>query len=658
MIRLLDIKCADFETLLGKEWLETNGCGGYASSTVLNCHSRKYHGLMVANLDNPGGRFVLLSKCEDSIKFREKEFFLSIHKYPMVYYPNKIHYLNQFTLDLYPQFTYRIGDLVIEKELMFVHGENTLLLRYFVSDAPSPIKLIVKPLIAYRDIHDLVHENAFLRPQTHDIPNGFSIFPYDGMPGLYIQTHRKSLFNPTPRWYKNFEYLKERDRGFSYQEDLFMPGMFECDMPPGGDILFRISLQEDRRRITSLWKKEMGQRNRLKEAILETDENTEGLGIRLHTSARDFIIKNRKNKLSIIAGYHWFYEWGRDALISLPGLTFYSNRIDEGIEILKNLAELRKDGLIPNNISERDEQIAYNAVDSSLWYFWCIQELLKVTGNMCFIMKEFWPVLIDMASHYFFGTSKQICVLDNGLLSVGDSSTQLTWMDAMVNDIPVTPRYGCPVEINALWFNAMCFVRKLALEFGKDLPFDIDGLIGKVRTSFACHFWIPNKQCLADTWIPDTDIRDESMRPNQLFAVSLPFSIITDREKAVSIMRRVSEELLTPYGLRTLSPADPRYRGKYSGSLEERDAAYHQGTVWPWLLGHYGEALLKTEGNHESSREKLGIIIANIKRHLSDAGLGHISEIFSGDPPHEPCGCIAQAWSIAEIIRLQALMER
>ena len=657
VIRISDGEHTDYETLMEREWLETNGRGGYASSTVLNCHSRKYHGLMVANLDSPGGRFVLLSKFEDSVQLQDGEFFLSIHKYPMVYYPHNEHSLSQFTLDLYPRFTYRIRNIVIEKELMLVHGEDTLLVRYSIREAPYPVYLMVKPLIAYRDIHDLAHENAFLRQQTHDVPNGFSILPYDGMPDLYMQTNKKSLFCPEPGWHRRFEYLKERKRGFSYQEDLFMPGTFECRMSSGSEIIFRVSLHADRRRIATLWKKEAERRKELHTTIQVNDKNTEDFKTRLHISAQDFVIRNRRKKLSIIAGYHWFYEWGRDALISLPGLTFYTKRIKEGIEILKNIAELRKGGLIPNNISEESEQRAYNSVDASLWYFWCIQELLKHTGDYELIMNDFWPVLADISAHYFFGTPGHIRVLENGLLSVGNASTQLTWMDAKVYGIPVTPRYGCPVEINALWFNALCFIQKLARKFGRELPFDADSFTDKIKRSFESCFWIPGKHYLADTWMPDEGIMDESIRPNQLLALSLPFCVITDHEKACGIMRTVSEELLTPYGLRTLSPADSRYRGKYSGSPEERDAAYHQGTVWPWLLGHYGEALLKTENNSETAREKLRAIIANMERHMFDAGLGHISEIFSGDPPYEPCGCIAQAWSTAEIIRLQTLLE-
>lgn len=656
MIQISECQHADFHSLLEKEWLETNGCGGYASSTIMHCHTRKYHGLLVANIDHPGGRFVLLSECEDSINLRGKEFHLSLHKYPMVYYPHERHCLNKFAPDPYPRFTYTVDDVIIEKEVMLVGGENTLLLRYVLTGAPCPVLLTVKPFLAYRDIHTLARENEFVRTNIHEIPNGFVISPYDAMPDLYFQTNRKTRFNPDPQWYRNFEYLKEQDRGFSYQEDLFMPGIFEYSLSPGEEIIFRVSLHEDRRKIANLWKKEVARRESRSRATDTIDDRSKEYKIQLHRAAGDFIIQNRKKRLSIIAGYHWFYEWGRDALISLPGLTLYTNRVTEGIQILKNMAEMRKDGLIPNNISEWDEGGAYNCVDASLWYIWCVQELLKVTGDPELIMKDFWPVMIDIVSHYFFGTSDQVSVLANGLLNVGDSTTQLTWMDAKVNGIPVTPRYGCPVEINALWFNALCFARQLAREFGRDMPFDVDGVIEKVRKSFDVCLWIPDKRYLADTWMPDDNVRDESVRPNQIFAVSLPFGVITDREKMNGIMEKVSEELLTPYGLRTLSPNDPRYRGNYAGSPEERDSAYHQGTVWPWLLGHYTEALLKTEDNRESVKEKLSNIVTSMERHLYDAGIGQISEVFSGDPPHEPGGCIAQAWSVAEIIRLHALL--
>lgn len=658
MIHNKNMQHMSFQNLMEKEWLQTNGCGGYASSTVLHCHTRKYHGLLVANIDNPGGRFVLLSKLEDYVRVRDKDFYLSIHKYPMVYYPNEKHYLSQFTLDLYPRFTYTIDkDIIVEKEVMLEQKENTLLMRYHIREATSPVILIVKPFLAYRDIHSLSQKNESIESETNRILNGFSTVPYDGMPPIYFQANRKAHFFPSPQWYRQFEYLKERDRGFSYQEDLFMPGIFECTMQSGEEIIFRVSVRPDRRKIKNIWKKEEGRRKRQREEDKKNLRSKDGALLQLMSAASDFIIRNRRNKLSIIAGYHWFYEWGRDALISLPGLTFCLNRIDEGIEILKNISELRRDGLVPNNISERDERSAYNSADASLWYFWCIQELLRVTDDPDLIMRDFWPVMIDIIKHLNENTSRQISVLEDGLLNVGDPTTQLTWMDAQVHGVPVTPRYGCPVEINALWYNALCLIRQLATDYGKNVPFDVENRLEKIGKSFELNFWIQNKQYLADTWMPQSNSRDESVRPNQIFAISLPFNVVKDHDKAVGIMKKVSQELLTPYGLRTLSPDDPRYHGRYEGSPEERDAAYHQGTVWPWLIGHYGEALLKTEHSKESAIQTLSKIVTTMEKHLSDKGIGHISEIFSGDPPHEACGCIAQAWSLGELIRLKTLIE-
>ena len=656
---MINIACSDnrkFHALLHKEWLETDGSGGYASSTILHCHTRKYHGLFVVNCDDPGGRYVLLSKCEDIVSINDSEYHLSIHKYPMVYYPGEYHYLNRFVLDICPQFTYQMHNAIIIKELMSVHLENTLLIRYYVKNAPEAVMLKLKPLWSYRDIHSLARENEYVKDQVTDLVNGFSAEPYDGMPRVFMQASEKGRFTPALQWYRNFEYLIERDRGFAYQEDLFALGMFNCTIPPGGEIIFRISLTGDNQNITDIWLNEQARRIRVRESDSKDCHADEVVGLCLRKAARDFVVRNRKNKLSIMAGYHWFYEWGRDALISLPGLTLYTNRVNEGIEILKHIAELRRNGLVPNNISEKEETGAYNSVDASLWYFWCLQELLKISSDPEMILKEFWPVMIDMAVHYYSGTASNVSIRLDGLLDVGSATTQLTWMDATVNNIPVTPRYGCPVEINALWYNALCFVRHMACEFGKDIPFDIDGLIENITRAFEKHFWISEKEYLADTWMPGEDIQDLSVRPNQIFAISLPFPVVTDVKKMKGILRTVSEELSTPYGLRTLSPADPRYRGRYTGSPAERDAAYHQGTVWPWLVGHYGDAVIKAEAGNPTAMARLDTMVTHLEAHLYEKGIGSVSEIFNGDSPHDACGCIAQAWSVAELIRLKALI--
>jgi predicted glycogen debranching enzyme len=650
----IDCNACGIDDLLKKEWLETNGLGGYASSTIINCHSRKYHGLLIATTDKPKGRFVLFSDLEDSISIHGKEIFLSTHKYPEVFHPQGYKNLKKFSLDLFPRLTYQIGDTILHKDLMLLYGENTALVRYSLEKSSSPVKIKIKPLLAFRGIHDLSNENLFLRPHTYKIENGFFISPYETMPNLYLKTSKVSSFFPSPQWYKKFEYIEEEQRGYPFHEDLFVPGVFEAKLSPGKDIILCCSIEEKKTRVARLWEKEEKRRQDQKSQGNKIFKK-QGLAAKLYPSSAGFVIKNRKGNTSIIAGYHWFNEWGRDTLISLPGLTFSQGKIKEGVDILKRIGEQRKDGLIPNCISDAGIP-SYNSVDASLWYFWCVQEFLRATNDYGLVKKEFWPALVDIVSQYMQASPEHVEVLENGLLRAGDQNTNLTWMDAKVCGCSMTPRHGCAVEINALWFNALCFVKDLAEKFGVSLAFDVEEIIKRIRESFSNCFWIEEGGYLADVWCSDTGERDESVRPNQIFAVSLPYSVL-DEIKMKKVVEKVEEELLTPYGLRTLSPNDPMYRGIYQGSQEERDASYHQGTVWPWLFGHYGEALLKVSENKSMAKKKIKEILSHFENHLLDAGLNQISEIFDGDEPHEPRGCIAQAWSVAEILRISELLE-
>jgi len=644
--------CADLSQALRREWLETNGLGGYASSTIVCCHTRKYHGLLVANLDEPGGRFVLLSKCEDSAVIDGREYFLTIHKYPPTYYPENSRHLEEYSQGVAPHFTFRMGDIELHKGLMLLPKENTLLIRYHLEKAATSVHLKVRPFLAYRNIHELAVENDSLRQETQALSGSFTVSPYEGMPSLFMEVSGACQYHSLPFWYRNFEYEEEKRRGFPGREDLFAPGLFEVMLSEGDSVTFSFSTEEQRSDIEKRWESEWRRRG-------GEGKNTDSqsLAAILASSARHYVIKNRKGRRSIVAGYHWFYEWGRDTLISLPGLTFCSGMVEEGIEILDHVASLQKNGFIPNNISETDEETAYNSVDASLWFFWCIQELLKATGDYSLVRERFWPAIHDIVLAYHQGTSEQVSLLENGLLRVGTESTQLTWMDAKVNDIPVTPRHGCPIEINALWYNALCLTKELSQAFAINIDkINFPKLINEVKISLNTCFWISEKGYLADRWMPESGTRDESMRPNQIFAVSLPYCALNFKKKA-SIVKRVTEELLTPYGLRTLSRTHAAYQGYYGGSPQERDRAYHQGTVWPWLLGHYGEALFRVSEDSSQVRNIVKPLLESLFDHLSDAGIGHISEIFSGDSPHDPDGCIAQAWSVAEVLRLSALLE-
>ena len=655
--------CLNIKEALRLEWLETNGLGGYASSTILNCHTRRYHGLLVANLTEPSGRFVLLSKFEESIQVKDREFFLSFHKYPGVFFPLGYKYLRGFRARPAPHFTYRIGDVVIHKTVMMLQGQDGVLVRYFCERSDIPVMLRLKPFLAFRDFHSLSKENLSLRVATSKVRNGFTISPYDGMPPLFIQTSGTSTFFPSPVWYRNFEYLIEAERGFDFHEDLFQPGILEVELQTGDSVIVSASTRE----LTAIEKKwdaeEADRRKTAAQAAstakaFEAPEDRKIVQNLLETS-KSFLIKQprrgKPGRPTVVAGYHWFVDWGRDTLISLPGLTFCAGEPDTGTAILESIGKYEQNGLLPNFFAADGTAHAYNSVDCSLWYFWAIQQMLLHTGNLESVRRFMWPVMVNIFQHFKAGTEHGIYMNEKGLLHAGDAQTQLTWMDASVDGKPVTPRCGYPVDINALWYNAICFLNELSDKFGKDRN-EYAALADKIRNAFNETFWIEDGAYLGDVF--HEGILDPSVRPNQILAVSLPYSPL-DRERSKAVFEKVCRELLTPYGLRTLSPRDRAYQGRYSGGPAERDGAYHQGTVWPWLIGHFGEAYLKVaENRKEAGLFLLADMRGILQEHLKSAGLDFISEIFDGDPPHHPHGCIAQAWSMAEVIRLYFLLSK
>jgi predicted glycogen debranching enzyme len=644
----------------GREWLETDGRGGYASSTLENRHTRRYHGLLVANLQTPEGRHVLLSKLEDSLQAGGGEWFFSSHRYPGVLFPPGPPVLGEFLLDTCPRFIGRAGKTAVKKSILMPRGKGTLLVRYDLERCPKGGILRLKPFLAFRGYHKLSRENPFLRSRTEGIENGFRIEPYEGMPTLYIQTSRASKFTPSPVWYRRFQYTEERERGFDWEEDLFLPGILEVPVERKCSVILSVSLNGDmmRHRVANpaaLWKAEVIRRGRDRAADVrgfgKFGEDDREILSSLLVAGRSFLITTPSGRPTVIAGYPWFGNWGRDILISLPGLCFSTGRIAEGIEILTEIGRHERDGLLPNFFSSDGIPEAYNTVDSSLWYFRAVQELMRLSGDKELIRERFWPVMKRIVRSFMDGTRFGIGMNREGLLHAGDEQTALTWMDATVGEIPVTPRHGCAVEINALWYNALCCTHNLAAEFGEPSLFDGDRL-PLLSRSFRETFW--NQGCLGDVFCDG--VLDTAMRPNQIFAVSLPFSPLDAAEQA-SVVRAVREQLLTPCGLRTLSPADPAYRGRYRGNPAERDGAYHQGTVWPWLLGAFGEAALRVADHPEREKNNLRQYLRTfLGKHLSEAGIGSVSEVFDGDAPHRPGGCIAQAWSVAELIRLYTLL--
>ena len=705
---------------LDREWLETDGRGGYAASTLAGCHTRRYHGLMVANLRTPEGRYCLLSKIEDSLAVGGEEFFFTRHRYPGVLFPPGPSILREFILDICPRFSYRTGALSLQKSVLLTRGTGILLVRYDLEKSPAGGLLRLKPFLAYRGYHDLAQENPHINGRTERITNGFTIAPYAGMPPLAVRTDRPSRFLPLPLWYNRFEYTEERERGFDWQEDLFLPGVIEVPLEQGGTVTLLASCEPTGEEPAALWDAELARRReehardrRLADPFLTdgpaeaTDDKRRAAGsvpgkkpylnaqpgieerkpthpnepsrlrslspqqakgtmptdgftpddrellLALLRAGRQFLIRTPSGRPAIIAGYPWFGSWGRDTLIALPGLAFCSGRIGEGIAILSEIGRHERDGLLPNFFSGDGKPEAYNTVDSSLLYFWAVQELLRITGDADLVRERFWPVMTRIIGRFMAGARFAIGMDERGLLHAGDGRTALTWMDATAGGVPVTPRHGYPVEINALWYNALSFTHCLSERFA-DPEWSLGDLIVRIRNSFRETFWIPEGDYLGDVF--RGSILDTAVRPNQLFAVALPFSPLDPAEQA-GVVRRVREDLLTPCGLRTLAPTDPAYRGLYRGNGTERDSAYHQGTVWPWLLGPFGEAALKVAENREDEKNHLRTYLRTfLQDHLSEAGIGSVSEVFDGDTPHRPGGCIAQAWSVAEMIRLFLLL--
>lgn len=656
VFNLEEFTCLYPQQPLALEWLDTNGCGGYASSSVMNCHTRKYHGLLVANLEKPAGRHVMLSKFEDSLVVGREEHFLSCHQYPGLFFPQPRYCLSAFANDPAPSFLYRIADMLIRKTIMMLNHEDTVLIRYTLENAPDHLLLRLRPFLAFRGFHGLAKESPVFNGLTSDLRYGFRMQPYGDMPALYITSQKEAKFCPAPNWYLNFEYAAEWARGYDWREDLFTPGILEIPMKRGEDVIIAAALGAAPTDFARCWEGERQRRLTLR----ETDETRlagfaaadQGNLRQLLEAGRQFLIQTKAGAGAIIAGYHWFGAWGRDTLISLPGLTLCSGRKQEGLAILAALGRHERKGLLPNFFSDGDSDHAYNTVDASLWYCWAVQQLLKYGGNLPEIKQSLWPVIKNIIRKFMSGTLHNIYMADNGLLHAGDASTHLTWMDACLGGEPVTPRAGFAVEINALWYNALCFAEELGASFGETLfP---AGLPQRVQCAFRQTFWIAEEAYLGD--VCADGILDRAVRPNQIFALSLPFSPLTKTE-AGGVLQCVKEKLLTPCGLRTLDPADKDYRGRYEGNPAQRDGAYHQGTVWPWLLGAFGEAYLRFADNQDAARLfLLEHLRAFLARHLGEAGLGSISEIFDGDAPHAPRGCIAQAWSVGELTRLYFLL--
>jgi predicted glycogen debranching enzyme len=624
------------------EWLETNGIGGFSSSTVIGLNTRRYHGLLTAATKPPVGRFVLLSKLEESLVIDGRRYELSANQYPGVIHPQGFNYQTGFRLDPFPTFTYEIEGVQVEKSVFMVQGENTTVIQYELKSSTtnsSDIKLEIRPLIAFRDYHSTTHENTALNPNIETEPTQTSLKPYSDLSALHL-AHDPAEIDANGFWYRNFQYVVEQERGLDFAEDLFSPCAFTFEL----NARKKISI------VASTDQHNAGDADKYREIELErrsTVNDTNKLVALLKTAADQFIVARAAGE-TVIAGYHWFADWGRDTMIALPGLTLANGRCDVARNILAEFAKHVDRGMLPNRFPDAGEPPEYNTVDATLWLFEAVRSFLQYTGDYEFVRTNLYAVLQDIIKWHLNGTRYQIHADDDGLLCSGEPGVQLTWMDAKVGDRVVTPRYGKPVEIQALWYNALRVMEQMADRFNDPNGKQYGATADKARDSFNDLFWNEAAGCLYD--VVNAETRDASIRPNQVIAISLTNSMIS-KERSKSILRVVERELLTPRGLRTLSPSDPNYIGRYEGGPATRDGAYHQGTVWPWLMGPYIEAYVKTFGK-KAGREFTAAWLENFEPHLHEACLGQVSEIFDGDAPHTPRGCVAQAWSVAELLRI------
>lgn len=645
MIRFDQFVCRDLSASISREWLETNGLGGFASSTIIGLNTRRYHGLLTAATKPPIGRFVLLSKIEETLVIDGDRFELSANQYPGAVHPRGFQYMGEFRLEPFPVFTYKIGKTTLEKSVFMVQGENTTVVKYAVVGASNDCRLELRPLIAFRDYHSTTHENSSINSAVELEPGLASITPYQGLPTLRLA---HNAFNVDIRggWYRNFEYVEEEKRGLDFHEDLFHPLTLTYDFGPDSVAVIIASTQKhEAAEAGELERQEIARRKSLVATAPVKDAFVQSL-----TAAADQFIAQRGSLKTIIAGYHWFGDWGRDTMIALPGLTLVTGRFDVARSILLEFAKYVDRGMLPNIFPDAGDTPEYNTVDATLWYFEAIRQYVEYSDDTIGVREHLYPVLIDIIDWHLRGTRYGIKVdPTDGLLDAGEEGVQLTWMDAKIGDRVVTPRRGKPVEIQALWYNSLCTMEQFAREFkDPDRADHYRQLATIALANFNHQFWNEQEQCLYD--VVSSGVGDASIRPNQVIAASLKYSMLTP-ERARAILTKVENELLTPYGLRTLTPSDPRYIGSYAGDPLRRDSAYHQGTIWPWLLGPFISGYVRVSGKTAETLNKVKTWIEPLKAHLSEVGLGSISEIFCADPPHPPCGCIAQAWSVAEVLR-------
>ncbi len=626
----------NLEYSVQREILRSNRAGSYCCTTLSGCNTRKYHGLLVCPIDESGKeKHVLLSSLDETVIQHDTPFNLGIHKYDKEHYSPKGHkYIRDFEFDVIPKTTYRVGGVVLTKERILVEAAQQVLVKYTLEEANSPTTLQFRPFLAFRSHHQLSKANLYANTKYKSVKNGICMKLYDGYPNLHMQFSKEVEFIPVPHWYYNIEYYKEKNRGYDYQEDLFVPGYFEVPIKKGESIVFSASTVEAnpvslKRRFTSELNKKTPR------------DSFYGC---LKNSAGQFFVK-KGNKINLIAGYPWYNNIMRQTFIALPGLTLVHGDMDTFKKVL--------DTQIEKLLKQFDTITGKCGVDTPLYLIWAIQQLDKFTGDRTTIARKYLKTIGQILNNFKKGLPGDTTILDNGLINIGDVSKPLTWMNAIIDEKPVTPRAGMVVEINALWYNAVCYALELAKLVKSDaLMEQWKGWPEKMAESFNEVFRDENHEYLADT--AGQNGTDWSVRPNQVIATALEYTPLTEEMKK-SVLEVARQQLVTPRGLRSLSPRNPKYAGASGGSQRERDLAFHNGSAFPWLLAFFIDGYLQL--HKKSGLSYIKELIEKFEEELTEHCIGSVSELYDGNPPHKARGAISQAWNVGALMLAYHIIE-
>lgn len=666
-----------FREGIQREWVITNGIGGYAGSSIIGAHTRKHHGMLIASLHAPTERYMVLSKINETLDFGGKKYSLKTNQRVGKKYESGQDYLQRFVFNELPTFVYQVKGFYMEKTISFEYGKNTIAIGYDIVNGPQEVAFTMIPSFNFRDhnngskISELDFDKSVSGQEITLIPTNRKIKKLQKKYDIKIKyfTSEGAVKESNDKYDERLELQTEIDTGMSYVDNNYTPYEVVLTLQPYEKKKISVVCTIEKEYTTDAFAIIDENRKRI-QALVEKAGYEDEFAKDLVQAADNFIVDRASTGYkTVLAGLPWFTDWGRDTMIALQGLTLVTKRFDDTKGILKTFAQYVHNGLVPNMFPDEGLDPLYNTVDASMWYFYSVDKYLEYTGDYDFVRDEIYPKLEEIIEAYKKGTDFTIYMDKDCLIHSGGGYDQVTWMDVRVGKWVVTPRHGKAVEINALWYNALKVMEKLAAKFDKDASV-YASLAEKVKVSFNKRFWNEKKACLYDVvdehvnpllakpsknpfnkeetaiYIKDND----QIRPNQIWAVSLPYTMLPN-DKAKKVVETVWQQLYGTYGLRSLSPEDEAYHGKYVGKLHDRDAAYHQGTVWAFPMGGFITAFVKVNNYSKESIEMAKKLMAPMQDHLMDGCIGSVAEIFDGDDPHISRGCYAQAWSVGEMLR-------